>query len=150
MTDRFDRIAKVAAVAGGFIALSGASLPSAVLDVAIVGLRSPKGNVLACLTANPRYFPNCSRDPRALKLAVPAMHASKIEFQNVVPGTYALALMHDENANQKLDVRLFVPKEGFAFSRNPIVRFSPPKFDAAAFTVGTGESVQRVTMRYMQ
>ncbi|MFM9853905.1 MAG: DUF2141 domain-containing protein [Sphingomonadaceae bacterium] len=149
MPRRRDKSVRIVILASSLLALTAASLPSANLDVAIAGLRSPKGNVLACLTANPKYFPNCSRDPRALKLAVPAAEARMIEFPNVAPGTYALALMHDENANQKLDVRLFVPKEGFAFSRNPIVRFAPPKFDAVAFTVGTGESVQRVTMRYM-
>jgi uncharacterized protein (DUF2141 family) len=141
--------AEIVGLAIGFLALTGASLPSATLDVSVVGLRSPKGNVLACLTTNPRFFPNCSKDPRAIKVAVPAAQANSIAFQNVAPGTYALALMHDENANRKLDVKFFVPKEGFAFSRNPIVRFAPPKFDAAAFKVGSGETEQRVTMRYM-
>jgi uncharacterized protein (DUF2141 family) len=126
-----------------------ATLPSATVDVSVSGLRSAKGNVLICLTSNPKHFPDCGKDPLALKQSVAAEHASDVQFHNVVPGTYALALVHDENANNKMDVAVFLPREGFAFSRNPAVVFGPPKFGSAQFRVGTGNSLQHVTMKYM-
>ena len=39
------------------------------------------------------------------------------DVNDLVPGTYAIALIHDENDNQRLDTGLFgIPKEGFCFS----------------------------------
>lgn len=124
-------------------------MPSATVDVAVSGLRSAKGNVLICLTANAKHFPDCGKDPNAIKQSVSASRAGAIRFADVAPGTYALALVHDENANNKMDVAVFLPKEGFAFSRNPAVVFGPPKFGAAQFKVTSGEMSQRVTMKYM-
>jgi uncharacterized protein (DUF2141 family) len=123
--------------------------PSATIDVAVKGLRNAKGNVLICLTTNAKHFPDCGKDPKALKQSVAAAKAGAIKFEGVLPGTYALALVHDENANNKMDVTVFLPKEGFAFSRNPAVVFGPPKFGAAQFKVTAGEQSQRVTMKYM-
>ncbi len=124
-------------------------MPSATLDVTVAGLRSVKGNVLICLTTNAKHFPDCGKDPKAIKQSVSASNAWAIRFADVAPGTYALALVHDENANNKMDVAVFLPKEGFAFSRNPAVVFGPPKFGAAQFKVTHGEMSQRVTMKYM-
>jgi uncharacterized protein (DUF2141 family) len=127
-----------------------ASLPQAgTLDVSVGGLRSARGNVLICLTAKAKNFPNCDKDPAAYKRTVSAAHASRISFDGVAPGTYALALIHDENANGKLDTRLIIPREGFGFSRNPAIGFGPPKFGEAQFTLRGGDSVQAVKMKYM-
>ncbi len=130
--------------------LTGAALPeNATLDVSIGGLRSTKGNVLICLTTRAKHFPNCAKDPTAYRRTVSAAQASHVSFSQVAPGSYAIALIHDENANGKLDTSLIIPKEGFGFSRNPAIAFGPPKFGAARFTVASGESVQAVKMKYM-
>ena len=94
---------------------------SASIDLAITGLRSEKGDVLVCLSANPKYFPDCSKDKSARKLKVSAVQADAIQIANVKPGTYAVALIHDENANGKMDLRLFLPREGFAGLRDAVV-----------------------------
>jgi uncharacterized protein (DUF2141 family) len=137
-------------------ALSTPSLTDAAADagnstvtINISGLRSAKGNVLVCVTANPKYFPNCSKDPKSHRARVAAKSAGRIEFDGVAAGTYAAALMHDENANNKMDTAVFMPKEGFGFSRNPAVVTGPPKFKAAAFSVGAGSVSQSVKMKYM-
>jgi uncharacterized protein (DUF2141 family) len=72
-----------------------------------------------------------------------------VSFQGLAKGTYAVALIHDENANSKMDMAIFLPKEGFGFSRNPAVVTGPPKFKAAAFAVDADEVSQRVKMKYM-
>ncbi|TSB04021.1 DUF2141 domain-containing protein [Sphingorhabdus contaminans] len=119
------------------------------LDVNIHGLRSMKGNVLVCVTANPKYFPDCSKDPKSYRAKVAARDAENVSFQGLAKGTYAVALIHDENANSKMDMAVFLPKEGFGFSRNPAVVTGPPKFKAAAFAVDADEVSQRVKMKYM-
>jgi uncharacterized protein (DUF2141 family) len=129
--------------------VAATSPSTATLDVSIGGLRSLKGNVLICLTAAPRYFPNCDKDPSAHKLTVTAANANHISFADVAPGNYALALVHDENGNGKLDTRLIIPREGFGFSRNPAIAFGPPSFGSAQFAVGTADSAQSIRMKYM-
>lgn len=108
-----------------------------------------KGNVLVCVTANPKFFPDCSKDPKGLRAKVAARDAANVSFGGVAKGTYAVALLHDENANSKMDVAVFLPKEGFGFSRNPAVVTGPPKFKSAAFPVDAAEVQQQVKMKYM-
>ena len=117
--------------------------------VEITGLRSAKGQVLACLTTRADAFPNCSRDPQARKLAVQAREPEVLRFADLPPGRYAVALLHDENGNGKADMTLMIPREGFGFSRDAALRMGPPKFAAAAFAV-QGEAVTMpVRMRYI-
>ena len=72
-----------------------------------------------------------------------------LDFGIVAPGRYALSLFHDENSNGKLDTLMLMPREGFGFSRDAPVRFGPPKFSAAEFTVSGAAQRQTVRMRYM-
>lgn len=135
------------------LALGGASPPEPVaphdLTVTVEGLRSQRGQVLACLTANPRAFPDCAKDARARKLAVPAGEARTLVFAGLADGTYAVSLLHDENGNGKPDMALMMPKEGFGFSRNPAIRFGPPAFARAAFAMGGSARHETIRMRYM-
>ena len=51
---------------------------TATLEVGIHGLRSMKGNVLVCVTANPRFFPDCSKDPKSSRATVPARDSAQV------------------------------------------------------------------------
>ena len=136
----------------GTATLSGAAeatSATSTLEINIYGLRSTKGNVLVCVTANPRFFPDCGKDPKGLKTSISARDAANVSFTGITKGTYAVALVHDENANSKMDMAIFLPKEGFGFSRNPVIVAGPPKFKAAAFEVDAAAVSQRVKMKYM-
>ena len=126
----------------------GASEPAS-LDLSISGLRSQKGNVLVCLTPNAKAFPNCAKDAQARKAIVPAAKAATVHFADLAPGIYAIALIHDENANGKMDVAIMIPREGYGFSRNAMGSFGPPKFSAAQFGISPGENLQGVKVKYM-
>jgi len=126
-----------------------ATASPATLEVSIYGLRNMKGNVLVCVTANPRFFPDCSKDPKSFRATVPARDSAQVSFRGIAQGTYAIALVHDENGNDKMDMAIFIPKEGFGFSRNPAIRTGPPKFKAAAFAIDAAEVSQRIKMKYM-
>lgn len=122
---------------------------TASIDVSVSNLRSTKGDVLVCLSANPKYFPDCTKDKKARKIKVAAANAGNVKINGVKPGTYAIALVHDENANGKMDLRLFLPREGFGFSRNPKIGMGPPKFKSAQFTVGENNANYAVKMKYI-
>ena len=128
---------------------SAAPQQLATVEATITGVRSAKGNVLVCMTANAKAYPDCGKDPKSRKLSLPARATMTAKFEDVTPGTYAIALIHDENGNNKMDLAVFVPKEGFGMSRNPKVGMGPPSFKSAAFAVG-GDGVKLpITMKYM-
>lgn len=118
--------------------------------VTVVDVRSAEGKVLACLTPSEGAFPDCGEDRRAQRRIVRANSRVTIVFNDVPPGEYAISLLHDENGNGKVDKALFMPKEGFGFSRDAQLRLGPPRFSAAAFKVGEDEPVyQTIRMRYL-
>ncbi len=104
---------------------------------------------MACLTTRPQNFPNCQDDPNARRLTVPTVDAAMLQFGNLPSGTYALALVHDENGNGKLDTVMGIPKEGFGFSKNPAIRFGPPSFKSAGVTIVGGRSDESVKIKYL-
>lgn len=129
-------------------ALIGAAPPGR-LDVGVEGLRSERGTVLLCLTRSPETFPSCIGDPDARTRAVPTRSAESIRIDALPSGDYALAIIHDENGNDRLDMFAGIPREGFGFSRNPALRFGPPRFSDARFRVGTNLVREDVRIRYI-
>ena len=134
---------------GLLAALNVAASEPASLDLSISGLRSLKGNILICLTPNAKAFPNCAKDAQARKVILPAAKAANVRFADLAPGIYAIALVHDENGNGKMDVAIMIPREGYGFSRNAMGSFGPPKFVAAQFGIAPGENAQAVKVKYM-
>ena len=127
--------------------LPGAT-PVADLHVDVAKLRNAKGMLRLCLTADPKNFPACVDDARAVTRSVPASQTDMV-FAGLPTGDYALAVIHDENGNNKLDTMLGIPREGFGFSRNPTITFGPPRFTAARFTLAGDADRQQVRMKYM-
>lgn len=130
------------------IALLPAASPTVSLEIDVQKLRSKKGLLRICLTARPQSFPDCKNDAQALTRSVPATQ-NVVTFEGLAPGTYAAAIIHDENGNAKLDTLMGIPREGFGFSRNPAIGFGPPSFNAARFTVDATAAPQQVRMRYL-
>ncbi|KKC26108.1 hypothetical protein WP12_10510 [Sphingomonas sp. SRS2] len=119
------------------------------LELTIENLRSVRGFLLVCLTQNERHFPDCKGDPKAARKMVQASKEARVVFMGLPPGRYALSLIHDENGNGKLDTALGIPREGFGFSRNPTIRFGPPRFDEVIFTFAGGKEDHAVRLRYI-
>lgn len=138
---------RVLLAAGLWGALAGAA-PIGTLDVDIAGLRSAKGMVRVCLTADPANFPRCVDDADAVTRSVPAGTRS-LRFAGLPYRGYAVAVIHDENGNARLDTLAGIPREGFGFSRNPAILFGPPRFAAARFELEGDAATQQVRMRYI-
>ena len=102
-----------------------------------------------CLTRRADLFLKCDKDPTRIAKSLPASGAATVAFGDVDPGTYALVVLHDENENFKMDTMLGIPKEGFGFSRNPVIRMGPPKYEQVKFTIAPGHNVQAVRLKYM-
>ncbi|WP_336958291.1 DUF2141 domain-containing protein [Sphingobium aquiterrae] len=118
------------------------------LTMQVDGLRSAKGVLRICLTRMPDHFPDCTGDPDKRHYSIPANGDRTLSVAQLPAGSYAIAVIHDENGNQRLDTFAGIPREGVGFSENPPIRFGAPSFRAAHFTVGGGPSRQQVKMRY--
>lgn len=142
--------ALIAALAASSLAAAqpAAPGPSYSLTVKIDGLRDSKGVVRICLTSRADAFPQCKAGAALTATVKAAKGAVDYRFEGVRPGTYAIAAFHDANGNGKLDKMMGMPREGFAFSRNPPMRPRAPTFKEAHFAVG-GEGGQVLHMRYL-
>ncbi|MEM7466097.1 MAG: DUF2141 domain-containing protein [Pseudomonadota bacterium] len=112
------------------------SVFAADIVVTVTGLKSATGNIIARLHADPESFP---MDPSkgVAEISVPITDkTTTFTLEDIDPGTYALAVVHDENGNNKLDFnRLSIPKEPVGFSNNAKGFMGPPKFKKAQFSV---------------
>lgn len=129
---------------------AGCHEPSPVqLLIRVNGVRSPEGTVTVVLYGeNPADF--LARGKRLDRRRVPARVGS-VELCLALkrPGTYALALYHDEDGDRRLTRNLVgLPTEGYGFSRDAPTTFGLPSFDDVAFAVGTGKTTLEITMRY--
>lgn len=122
--------------------------PSAELSLQVQHQRNAKGVLHICLSAERRYFPDCSHDPGAIRRIVPAISRT-IVIAGISPGRYAVTAFHDENLNHKLDTMLGIPREGFGFSRNPVVRFGAPEFEHVTIQLEPGFNRHAVRMKYL-
>jgi uncharacterized protein (DUF2141 family) len=130
------------------LVLAAATAPTADLEISIEKIRNGKGVLHLCLTRDPVHFPDCKKDPRAVTRTVPAA-TGRVSFSGLAPGGYAIAILHDENRNKKLDVLIGIPREGFGFSRNPVVRFGAPKFRQVRIDLRPGFTRETVRMQYL-
>lgn len=143
-------VAATALIAAPMLVAADTAPDPVQVQVEITGLRSADGVVMVCMTPHPKRFPECRGDALAHAVTLPARATVNVDFGGVAPGRYAIAVLHDENGNGKVDRALgLMPKEGFGFSRDAPVRMGPPSFKQAAFTVGPDDVQQTLRMRYM-
>ena len=64
------------------------------------------------------------------------------------PGRYALVVYDDLNFNHHFDHTAIAPLEPYGFSNNPRIFLIPPSADSTAFTVGPGETMLNIRLRY--
>jgi uncharacterized protein (DUF2141 family) len=70
-------------------------------------------------------------------------------FNNVPPGTYAVALFHAEKGETKLRTGFFgQPEQGYGFSRDATGSMGPPSFSAAAYSYAGGATSWPVKIIY--
>jgi uncharacterized protein (DUF2141 family) len=74
---------------------------------------------------------------------------ASFEFSDILPGKYAIAVIHDENYNGELDKNFFgIPKEGYGFSSGAEVTLSAPSFSDAEFLYDGGVLEMSISLSY--
>lgn len=135
--------------ATGSATTDSAATDDRTVTVQVTGVKNTAGKLLVALYADADAFPN--DDDEAVKRTATTIDGTPVTvtFNDVPAGTYAVAVIHDENDNTELDTNFFgVPKEGFGFSNGAEAgTFGPPDFDEAAIEVD-GATTAPVTVSY--
>ncbi len=120
------------------------------ISVTIANLRNQKGSICLTLFNDAQGFPNQSDRAVASRCIKAEDATSGIIFDNLAPGDYAIAVIHDENKDGKLNTGLFgIPREGFGFSRNPKVGMGAPSFKNTAFPLSGPSTPIQIDLKYM-
>jgi uncharacterized protein (DUF2141 family) len=118
------------------------------LHVHFSEIRNAQGRLAVALFNSDDAFPDQKKALQGKTARIVNGKAS-VRFDGLAPGTYAVAVLHDENANDRMDFNFVgMPLEGFGFSNDAAVWFGPPSFSSAAVRVGRAAAQLRVKVRY--
>ncbi len=128
------------------LALASPARAGGVLEVTVTGIRAARGTVLVAVCDAATFLqPTCRYKGRAPAVAGTVV----VRIADVPPGIYAAQAYADENDNGRIDRNLFgIPTEGLGFSNDARMRFGPPAFQDAAFTLGPSGGGIRLALHY--
>tara|TARA_R110002096_G_scaffold23303_2_gene74231 strand:+ start:1164 stop:1604 length:441 start_codon:yes stop_codon:yes gene_type:complete len=110
--------------------------PGITISVTVTNIPGAKGELLVGLYDSDENF---TKKPLAQSTVaeLTSQDDVTVEIENVLPGTYAIAVIQDLNENGKLDKSILgMPKEPLAFSVIKEISRGKPKFTACSFDVG--------------
>ncbi len=124
--------------------------PTATLSVVVNGIQHQKGEICFRVYAGERGFPmSNTSEGKSGCVKITGSYIKK-EFSGLKPGTYAIAVVDDQNGDRKLNKDFFgIPQEGFGISKNPTVSIQTgaPKFRDASFVMNKNTTVN-IIMKY--
>ncbi|MBW4633323.1 MAG: DUF2141 domain-containing protein [Iphinoe sp. HA4291-MV1] len=120
------------------------------LTVVVNGLHHKNGEVCLRIYSNEKGFP--LSDTSGVQSGCTQIKGSSVkkQFSGLKPGTYAVAVVDDQNGDRKLNSDfLGIPQEGFGISKNPTVsiRTGTPKFRDASFPLKKNTTIN-IVMKY--
>src|ERR1051325_8420985 len=107
-----------------------AQSPCPGIHVKILNIRNSTGTVACALFDSPGGFPveflQSATNVMVIKIR---KTQARCDFEDIPPGTYAMAVIHDENMNGKLDTNVLgIPTEGYGFSNGAKGAVGAPSF----------------------
>ena len=105
------------------------------IHVKILNIRNSIGTVACALFESSVGFPTeFLRSATNVMVIKIRKSQARCDFEDIPPGTYAMAVIHDANMNGKLDTNLLgIPTEGYGFSNDAKGLLGAPSFSAASF-----------------
>jgi uncharacterized protein (DUF2141 family) len=108
--------------------------------VEVENFRNDQGDALYALFRSDAGFPV---EPMRAACRVQESIAegrSRVVFDDVPEGAFAISVLHDEDGDRKLKTGILgIPREGIGFSRDARGLMGPPKFQDARLTLESGQ-----------
>jgi len=146
----------------GLLAAQAPSTPASVaapapakstLTIRITGFHNAKGKANIALFRDAKGFPTDTAsavESQRLEIDPQTLSVTAV-FKNLPQGSYAVAILHDENLTGKMDYdSQGIPQKGYGLSNNPDTSQGPPTPDQATFSVNQAESGIEIKMTYWQ
>jgi len=120
------------------------------IHIKVLNIRNRNGTVDCALFDSPEGFPRefllSAQNVMVIKVRYTE---ARCDFEAILPGTYALVVVHDENSNGKLDTDwLGIPTEGYGFSNDAKALLGTPSFAAASFLYDGRTLDMTIGLRY--
>ena len=143
-------VALLASLVASVPAAPAEEAPCPGIRVRILDIRNSAGTVACALFESPGGFPvEFLHSATNVVIMKVRRSQARCDFADIPPGNYAIAVVHDENMNGKLDTGLMgVPKEGYGFSNDARALFGAPTFAAAAMKYDGRNLELTIKMRY--
>lgn len=105
------------------------------LSLSVEGVKSSNGEIMVAIYTEADAFLKFDKVYSAHSVKA-EKGVTQLAIDNLPNGTYAVAVFHDANGNQKLDTNwLGIPKEAVGFSIAKMKTFGPPSFEECSFTL---------------
>ena len=103
------------------------------LTIEVTGIQNNKGHVFLAIDSNSENFANSKAAIAGIKLKANP-DRSKVTLYDLPNGRYAISVIHDENDNERLDMKGQTPIEGYGFS-GVGGAYKQPSFQKAAVEI---------------
>ena len=121
-----------------------------ILTVHVSGIRNSSGTIRVCFYNTSESFDQ--EKPMLIKIEQKTKMANGVltfSYSGLKTGVYGIAILDDENSNQKMDYGLILPKEGFGFSDYYHTGMSHPKFESFDFVLKNETKSVEIKLRYL-
>lgn len=120
------------------------------IHMKVLNIRNSTGTIACALFESPAGFPTEFLRSATNVMVIKIRNTqARCDFEDIPPGTYAIAVVHDENMNGKLETNwLGIPKEGYGFSNDAKALLGTPSFSAASFPYDGQNLELTLSLRY--
>ena len=120
------------------------------IHVKILNIRNSTGAVACALFESPVGFPTEFLHSATNIMIIKVRNTqARCDFEDIAPGKYALAVIHDENMDGKLDTNILgSPTEGYGFSNDATALFGAPSFSAACLQYDGQQLDMTISLHY--
>jgi uncharacterized protein (DUF2141 family) len=118
------------------------------IDLTLKGFANDRGFAIVAVFDRAEAFPSDGkRAVRRFKVRVKERR-TRVYIGDLPYGTYAISVLHDENANGKLDTNfLGIPLERLGASNDAPFQFGPPSWQDARFALDRKKVLTSITLR---
>jgi uncharacterized protein (DUF2141 family) len=121
------------------------------IEVFLQSFNSDNGNIRVYLydIKTKKSFPTESSKSFKSKISKIRNNKSIVVFDSLPYGYYSIAVHHDENLNEKMDLNILgLPAEGWGLSKNVLPVFKLPDFEECQIDLEDTKKQIRIVIRY--
>ncbi|MCK9452660.1 MAG: DUF2141 domain-containing protein [Bacteroidales bacterium] len=134
-----------------FCGFSTVPVPDHTLSIEVVNFKNTNGQLILLLYNTVDGFKDESLTEfyRKQIVDIDSKDGVLVSFENLPSGQYAVKLIHDENADGKMNRLFLKPKEGVGVSNFETISLTNrPNFQKAAFEVN-GDRILKISLIYL-